>query len=386
MILLMQWSGLAKAWDGDARGDMQLALYGRVINASSGYTTDAEALDGFYQIETLLRERENHFQLEIQPEMLGLVGSSSALPNTDASHLSVAPPVRFLHLSTSLVSNQTGTAYFDFDRLDLSYASDHVTAYVGRKPVGLGVLKIFPVWNKFSRPPPVVSGPPLIFGEDSANVRAQFGQLAFQALQVQGPTQIQTASIGEGIWYAPFGEIHVLESYWWQEQVAGFAGAFDVGGATLRVESLFIGLSPSDHDRQTQIGVGAEYAFSEKWSAIAEAIYQSAGVFDPANYSLQLPSRYLSLQAAGYVFGRADYKVGRFWTLAFGGLLNCIDGSSILVPRLEYSITENLDLITEFDIPLGPQGTELSTQAYNFPGGNYIGAPYQGSVTLKASF
>lgn|GEM_PF-2210217 len=378
-------SGYAQAWEHDIRTDIETAGFFRSINAP-GFSIYSSTLDGFVRAGSLVRLRKQGFQFEVKPEILGLVGLSSALPLQDAAHLSVVLPARFLNLSTQIAAGPTGEVYFNLDRADLSFSGTGFEADLGRRPVALGVLKLFPVWNKFSRPPPVVSGPPLIFGSDAADVRVQKGEFALRGLQVLGVSGADHASIGELTWYSPWAEFHFLESYWWREQIAGAAVAFDLGGALFRIESLFIGLSPSDPDRQVQVGAGMEYAFSEQWSAILEGIYQDVGALMTGQYRLTQTSRYLFLQAAGYTFARVEYKPLQLWTFSIGDLLNCVDASNIWVTKVQYSLSENIDVTGETDIPLGRSGGEFSTQAYNFSGGLSIGVPYQASIGIKATF
>ena len=112
----------------------------------------------------------------------------------------------------------------------------------------------------------------------------------------------------------------------------------------------------------------------------------SARVFVVSVSAAAQTSRYLFLQAAGYTFARVEYKPLQLWTFSIGDLLNCVDASNIWVTKVQYSLSENIDVTGETDIPLGRSGGEFSTQAYNFSGGLSIGVPYQASIGIKATF
>jgi hypothetical protein len=253
--------------------------------------------------------------------------------------------------------------------------------------VSLGVLKIFPLWNKFSRPLPTVAGPALIYSSDLAGARVQQGEWVWQAQAIGGPTADDSVFLAEAAWYAEFGEFHALVARWWRLPTAGLAFAKDLGGTTVRAEGLAIDLGRVDRpDGQWQLGAGAERALSADWTLLGELLYQSQGYDHSADYPVALPSRFTPLHARAYAYLNVQYKLTPYWTLSPAALANLADASTYLIAKVLHSLSEDTDVYAEADLPFGSDGAEFAEKAFRFPTGAYVGVPVQFQAGIKTAF
>ena len=352
----------------------------------AGFSELSTSWNGFFQVGDRLRVRQSGFQFEVMPEIRSLVGQSADLPPSDSAFISIEAPPRLVNTEISLGSGPDREALLDFERLNLSYSTDNLEMYVGRKPISIGVLRIFPVWNKFSRPLPGLSNLSLIYGSDGAGARVQLGQVTLNAFSVLGPDPTQSMYAFEPIYYGDIAEIHLLFSQWFQQTTVGMAIARNVGGATLRLEWLDIGISPSDSDRQNQVGVGIEDAFTSNFSALAEGLYQSNGATDVSQYQLLPTSPFNQLRAIGYSYVQGAYSINSYWRVLGGALTNLVDFGSILIARTTYALTDNIDLQAEDDVPAARDNAEFSSHAFYFSDGSYIGVNTQVTAGIHLVF
>ncbi len=289
---------------------------------------------------------------EVQPEFRSVLGST-ALTNNSLS--SIVAPARLMNLNWTLGSNQNAETILGFERLNLKYHFQNNDVSVGRKPVSLGVLSVFPVWNKFTRPLMTTYGPLIVFSQDQASFHSQINDVSVQALDIeQNSSGNNSARLGELAWYGDGLEIHVLGGSWWQSSALGVAGAGDLGGTSIRLEEISFSADG------IQLGVGAERAFNEFWSVLSEFLYLQTGATDKSQYFSMLPSMFRPLTAKDYGYLRAEYKPWPLWAFQLGDLYNFVDSSQLLNGKIIYSSSDNSELNLEVRLPMGADFTELS--------------------------
>ena len=369
----------AHAVEFEHRSDVLLFGDYRNLN-QNGLSIYDSTFDGWLVAGTQLRVRESDFQFEARPEIRGLNSPAAGLPNTDIGQLSVKAPRRFVNLDVKLFSDTNNQWVGDFEKLNASYGNKSFEVYAGRKPISLGVLKVLPVWNKFTRPLPNAAGPALIYSQDSAGFRSQLGDVALQAFDLEGATSADSVRLSELIWYNSAIELHGFVSRWWEKTVTGLALTKDIFGMTLRGETLWV------LGQEVQGGLGGEYALNEKWSVLAEFLYLSAGTTDTGNYTVIINSRFRNLRARDYGYAQLQYNLSAFWTITAGAFTNIIDGSTLLIPKVSHSLSDDAELYFNAQIPLGTQGAELGPDAFPFPDGSSVGAPLQIAAGLKYFF
>jgi len=329
--------------------------------------------------------QQDDLRFFIRPEFRSLLSPGVNLSPTDPAYVTVKSPPRALNLGSLLVLNSWEELYTDVEHLYLSWNSSNFEISVGRRPVSLGVLKYLPVWNKFTAPPLIYAGPGFIYSSDNATLRFQAGDWAFTLLEIEGATGADAARIGQVALYSSFIEIHGLAGVWWEQAVGGLAFAKDLGGMTIRGETLWVGLRNNDTDSQFQGGLGFEYAFSEKFSFISEWLYLNSGIDDQV---LVFPSasRFRQLQGDEYNYTILNYNITSLWKMGLGPLINLTDGSTLVIGELKYSASDNLDFAAQTKIPTGKDRTELSPNSIPYPNGLYAGLPYLFSISAKWYF
>ena len=399
VLAFLVFAGLATRARADfsssTRADISAYWLYRDLN-QNGLSQYSDTRDQVITAQVLEQLTFDKVQFEFQPEILYHHGDGVGPVPPDPATLSMAPPNRPGKMSwqwNPAPANQE--AYFDLERLVLAYQSENFQAYLGRKPVSLGVLKLFPVWNKFTRPSPVAVGPEaIVFGQDGGGLRTQFGEVTVAAAtEVQGPDRYTTASIGEVTWFSPDIEVHLLGAEWWQANVAGLAFSKDLFGATIRAEGLYIGpdqrrgvTPPTGLGWRGQIGGGVEYAFTENLSGIGEVLWQQNGAASTADYTLVSNDPFQILRARAYSIEQLKYKVSNFLTLTPTLVGNWVDYSQYILFSGDYSFNQSTDLILTLAGPLGGPAKEFSVTALDAPTGARLGAPAQVSLALATTF
>jgi hypothetical protein len=329
------------------------------------------------------------FRFEGEPQLRGFYSRVLERGASEPGYTDVSSPARFMRLGGELKRSPDMQWYGDVEKLNLIAGFQGGEVQVGRKPVSVGTMKVLSVWNKFSKPLPNSAQPNLIFGLDSASVRAQFGSISLAAMDIEGPHALPQSAVRwfEGTYYRTGFELHLMGSRWWQTNTAGMAFAADVGGAALRGELLDIDVDQQTANHELQAALGGEYAFSEVWSLVLESIYLEHGIgsSDPLPLAITSPFRPLPSKLYGYFMAKAQFSA--VWTLGMGSLVNVLDGSPYALLSLARSMSDSVDLELSWRGPLGSANREFSRRAVTFSDTDqYIGVPSQLSLRLSAAF
>jgi hypothetical protein len=387
LLFLLLISTSVHAIDTSARGDVLLLGSERWIHATSARTDHTSVTDGILIGGADLAAGASGWSLDARPEIRMLWSESVGSKENSADRLSLKGPKRWADLSTHISDTNRTDGYLDWERATLSYRDSEIEALVGRKIFSAGVLKLFPVWNKFSRPLPFLPSPLLLYGQDQIAASAQRGSYTLRtALLAESERKDNTYWL-EGGWLPAQFELHALAAYWWQQRVYGVSAAADLWGATWRGESLLI--SPQEarnSESQTQLGFGVERLLGEKWTATAEAFFQDAGVEHKADYRLTPPTRFSPLRARWYSALQLAYQAKETLIVSASALVNHLDGSVFAALKIDDSLTGNSNLVFEIKGPLGREGGEFSTSSLHFPDDSRLGAPSQLSVSYKRFF
>jgi hypothetical protein len=388
------WAQFVEAWELEQKSELQPNFYYRQI-PQLGFSTREHSYDLFLRASTQLRIYKDNYQFEIKPELSGYKGDSTALSGSgDAYYLSVKTPDRHLNLRKKLSDKDEW--YLDLEKLNFSFNQEELELSLGRKPVSLGVLKIFSVWNKFSKPLPITAGPPAVLSSDNLSVHYQRGTGSMLGTYIVGPKDADSVILAEFTYYDPLYEFHCLAANWWQHSTFGLAFAKDLWGATWRLESLLIKANnkvkdtndeKNKHEQdETQSGFGVEYAFDEKASFLSEFLMQSQASRHASEYPNFQGSRFQSFRAYAYNYTQLQYKVTSLLTSVFSVLGNLVDGSKYWIIKSQYSYSDNTDFFAELDIPNGTDHSEFTRKSRIYANGMYIGAPTQISMGLKNVF
>lgn len=103
--------------------------------------------------------------------------------------------------------------------------------------------------------------------------------------------------------------------------------------------------------------VGLNYYFANGLYAFGEYYYNQNGRSDYRDYNINDWMGYLGSYAEGlgqhYMFYGLNLPVGTYWTFSSFVLWNATDGSYMLYPRVEYSLGNNAEIISQLFLPNG---------------------------------
>lgn len=383
-VILVLFPLVLKAWEQDQKSEIQPSIYYRQI-PQKGFTSQEQSFDLFFRGGSQLRWTEGSWQIEVKPELYGFTGDSKISGDTDPYLISMKSPDRLMNLRHKI--NVDDEWYLELEKFNFSYNKEELEISIGRKPVSLGILKVFPVWNKFSKPLPITIGPATVLSSDNLSLRYQGGSLSYSFTSIAGAKEQDVVHFAGITYYAKDFEMHALLGQWWKNSTLGLAFAKDVWGATWRFETLLYQESILDQKRQEQqTGLGVEYAFNDKLSMLSEFLVQSNGAKNSEEYVGLAESRFRMLKAQSYNFTQIQYKLTSLLTTSLGVLINGADGSHYDIFKMQYSYSDNTDLFAEINVPQGKTEGEFSRKAWVAPNGFYRGAPTQASIGLKYIF
>lgn len=378
LISVLMFSFAAQAAEWNLRTTVEVDPQYRHLNQQR-IVEKNELWESYGLVNSHLEVTEGSFFFEAKPEIRAITREGKQNP---LSMLSVKTGQRVLDSRRTLYEERESEAYFDFDRLNLRYTLSGVEVYAGRRPLTLGVLRFFPVWNKLTLPLIFEPGPEWIENPDIAGASVQIGAFSYRLFASRGERpQVDDLVLGEVRYFGTGYEIQALAGYWWQHSAAGLAGSVDVYDNTLRFESLWIS-SRKDEVAQGQIGVGLETALNDKITLVTEGLYQSAGLDEVQNVK-SAPNRFMGdLAGKGYALPYVLYQVHPLWSLQAGSLIGVMESSSAIgLAAVEHSLGDNTTMTLKVKWPFGDSTGEFGSERVTDPFGRRLGLA--SSVMLK---
>lgn len=315
--------------------------------------------EGFFETNTGIKYSSGNFQMEARA-LLRSIQSPANKDRTDFAFTDLTPPRRLVKFNTRIGSdhgeNQT---FLDTGTLWGSYYLDHWQLTLGRKPIGIGVLKVIPVWNRLYPVLPTLSGYMLINNPDILDLRWSNDKWTIASYSIFSQYYDDNISALEFINYGEKLESHFLFSKWWDQAVAGYAGAVDSDLGIFRLESLFVAAGRSDTSAGAQIGLGWERAMTDKLSLLTEYYHSSFGTSNTKKYLYQDYTPFRALLASDYFYPQMIYKFTDLLSTDLGFLINAIDGSMMLINSTTYSFDDNVDLFATVRCPFGGDQQEF---------------------------
>lgn len=330
---------------------------------------------------------DGQFNLELKPEIRHLRDDGVSLFKTDPAYTTISPVKRYFPLEWRLQKEKNSETYLSLEKAKLSFQSNNLEAYAGRKSVSLGTLRIFPVWNKFSKISPLsFAAPQIIATQDGGGVRYQQDDKMFQMISVIDENEEKNAYIAEAVFFGEIIETHFLAARWWNANALGFAFTKDLLGMSLKGEALYIPNGKNLNQEIFQAGFGGEYAFTETISAFFEYFYESNGHSKKEDYKITLPDRFAFLQSKSYLYTQAIWKLTPTFSLSQGLLINSYDKSTLILSKADYSFSESTDFTMALSTPTGAKGSEFSTNTFNYSNNKSLGSPTILSLAMKVFF
>ncbi len=372
--------------DWNARNSIELSPQHRKLN-QNGFTRENDVSDVFALATSHLEWSEGNWFAEIKPEVRAVMsnGILAAVP----AAVSAQTSRRALN-SRRTLANDSGhpgsEASIDLDRFNVRRSFEFGDVYLGRKPLSLGVLRFFPVWNKLTLPLIFQPGPEWIENPDVVGGTTQIGGMTYRIFASRaGEPSVDDLALMTARMVDEGFEVQFLVGSWWLRSVAGVAVAFDFQAATLRLESLWVS-QYSQEAAQGQIGLGFERALDEKWTLVAEALYQTAGLEDVAG-SLAPPSRFMNLGGRYYFLPHLSYQVHPLWQIK-AGVLTAFgqNQSAIAMGGFEHSMSDNTTLTLKMKLPFGAEKGEFGPERVTAPMGRKLGMSSTVLLQLQSTF
>lgn len=355
-------------------------LYFSARNLNQNLEVNQHAVDMIFLANINAIAESGNFRFEAKPEIRVISGDNNRLSTNNPALIHLESPLRAWESRFHFGNPPDKTIlYGDWEKLNLTFNYEQAELYFGRKIISLGVMKYFPVWNKFSRPLLGVTLIPIYYGSDGFGGRIQFDQWTIQANQLYynlGNDRISTLQV---IHYGEFADLHGMVGSWWNQTIFGLAISRDMLEATFNLEYFH-------YQNQFQLGFGFDRALNEKITLNIEALYQSEGAGSSLDYNPFLLSRFRNLQASFYSWIVAQIQIDSLWKGSAGGLTNWIDQGTALNLGITHSLSETLELSLDTLIAIAPQNAEFSTQAFQFNDGSKFGMPTQLVVHLDWTF
>jgi hypothetical protein len=247
--------------------------------------------------------------------------------------------------------------YQNLDRLTITVKTSFADISFGRQAIAWGSARLI-------NPTDILA--PFAFDEldkeertgvDAVRVRVPLGSLDELDLGLVAGDRFEAGTSAAYL----RGKVHVLKTDlaalvmdFRRHLLLGLDVSRSIGGAGAYLDAAFVvpdaflkgAAGARDYFR---VSAGADYTFTSELSGFAEYHFSSAGAARPADY-LSLPGTVPFRDGAVYLLGRHYLSLGSTWQitplLPFTGLViaNLGDGSVVLAPSLDYSLSENADL------------------------------------------
>lgn len=374
----------ARAWEWDRTFEGQITEGFRKYDRSND-TRFVSVYDTWGILASEQTLSEGGLLIEAKPEFRFVLSQAVSADLDDPSRITLEPPPRHLDLETVFDRGSNRQLYTAVEKLSISYAFDTAEVYVGRRPVSLGVLRTFPVWNKFTKPLPFQSALVQRSTSDGAGIRFQSDRFLFKALAVvSGPDfKKDGAYLFETTYFGTGFDVLLLGGNWWDERTLGVAFTTDIEGLGVKNEWVAFGFNEGGSNVEYQNGTGLEYSFGEKFTALAELLYLSQGVNTSRDRPLRTKTRFMPLSSRFYAYANGNYKFTPLWTGTLGALANLVDGSIYLMGSSSRSMSDNVDLNLEVNLPLGPGAAEFSQRSVFLRDDITLGYPLTAALSLK---
>ncbi|MBK7892036.1 MAG: hypothetical protein IPJ84_14715 [Bdellovibrionales bacterium] len=325
----------------------------------------------------------SHFSAEVRPEVRTLFSNSLDLESSDPALASVEPPPRYFKWYNSLNNENKPDIYTDLDKLIVSYSTDTLELYLGRKEIGLGLVPYLSVWNKFDTVLPTTIRADKPLTHDGFGSTWQKQNLSLRLIGLLGSTPQKDAYLGIGSWYSQRSglEVHFLAGTLWEESAFGNALAFDWHGWSFRAEILWLGQTNLKNESGFQGSASAEYSFAKVWNVDLEYLNIESRLNGDNTVS-----KFSPLIGKNYAFAIISRSIFETMKIFVGSLYSLTDKSILGLMKFRYSFSDYGDAQLEIKSPFGSPLTELSDKRVLLPDGTYAGFPLFASLSVKFVF
>lgn len=372
------------------RWDVSLAIQQRELS-QEGYSELKSQTDAFFLIGLDQSIKNQDWVFEVRPELRALSSPSLETRSNDISRTALIDSSRAMDLHTQLSPAKDERGKFqsvaDIERLNLRYQGSAFEMILGRNPFNPSIMRLSPVWNKFSRDIFSQSYPNLQFNPDMTSIKFTRGDFWIQNGNVLGRTQNQSAYLVlAGINFESV-EVQALAGTLFDQPAFGANLNLSVSDSLVKIEWLTVNGREDSRTKHNEVAVGFERSWTESFSTTTELFYiDLANEFsDPTDITLG-QSRFSGLRSKYYLLYQLEYQLNQTWQLVFTPVVNMSDSSFVLAGSLRWNIHDNLDATLTGRMGMGSERTEFSPRSIEFSDGSYVGYNNAASLMLKYFF
>ncbi len=356
------------------------------VDDPDGARRDAEL--GVFRLKLLGR-----FSDEVSGEAHAVLSvSSPALPA--AVSIASGTTRHLLNLQDTVIDQRDAEVLIELDRLDLKWERREFTLVVGRQAITWGVNFFWPVLDLFAPFPPQRTDREYKPGVDAIRLAVPVGRLSQIEVVAagQGPSIEDDGSVGAlpRLHLGP-ADVGLMAGRFHRDTVAGGFVTADVGGTGLRGEIAFTDSGDPadaaiDRERFWRATVGLDRQLTPVLSLSAEFSWNGFGSTNPRDYPLLASAdrvRRGEMSSLGryYLGSSLTWQVHPLVSVTGTALVNLGDGSVLLLPHADWSVSDNLAFVLggAFGIGRGPS-------ADGVPGSEYGSSPQVLYAAIKAYF
>jgi hypothetical protein len=382
-LLLPGVAGAGEIWTlgGDARAYQFLEL-----DDPDGARRDAEL--GVFRLKLLGR-----FTDEVSGEAHAVASViSPALPA--AVSIASGTTRHLLNLQHTVIDERDVQVLIELDRLDVKWERREFTLVAGRQAITWGVNFFWPVLDLFAPFPPQRTDREYKPGVDAIRLVVPVGELSQIEVVAagQGPSIEDDGSVGAlPRFHLGPADVGLMAGRFHRDTVAGGFVTADVRGTGLRAEIAFTdsgdpGDAAIDRKQFWRATVGLDRQLTPVLSLTAELSWNGFGSTNPKDYPLlasadRVQRGEVSSLGRYYLGSSLTWQVHPLVSVTGTALVNLGDGSALLLPHVDWSLSDNLAFVLggAFGIGRGPRPDGV-------PGSEYGSAPQVLYAAIKAYF
>jgi hypothetical protein len=274
---------------------------------------------------------------------------------------------RLLHLERVFVDERDLRVAAELDRLSVTWERPAFRLVVGRQAITWGVNYFWPVLDLFGPFPPERTDREYKPGVDAVRLTVPLGSLSELDLVAagQGTSLERDGSVGVlPRVHLGAADVGAMVGWFHRDVVAGAFVAADVWGTGVRGEVAFTDSGDPrdgrlDRERFWRAGLGLDRQLTATVAGSVEAAWNGFGASDVDRYQETSEAdrvRRGEVASLGqwYVGASVSWQAHPLVVATASALANLGDGSVLLLPRVEWSLSDDLVLVLGGVVGLGP--------------------------------
>ena len=329
---------------------------------------------------------------EVAIEVHG-IGQLTSPPSAPSTSIATGTTTQFLDLSHVPLDRGDLQVMIEVDRLNLAWDQPDFRLVVGRQAITWGVNFFWPVLDLFAPFPPQRIDREYKPGVDAVRLTLPLGSLS--EVEVigagQGSSLREDGSVGALVrLHLGAADIGLMAGWFHGDRVAGGFVTANLRGTGLRAEAAFTesGESPDEIGREQfwRASAGLDRQLTPSLSLTAEVAWSGFGASDSRDYPFVAASDRVQ-RGEVTSLGRSHAGTSLAWqahpllSLTGSLLLNLGDGSALLLPHGDWSLSDNVAVVFGAIFGLGP-----GLRSDGTPGSEYGPAPQTLYAAIKAYF